>query len=128
VHFNVLKLGQAVDVPVAVNSFVLSLCVLDKVTVHANLGSVAFGDQNYLTELAQNVAVIRETYCFVIIVLFVERERLMFLADYNRRLTDCTPRFSSFSLVGIVTLYTVGFRVQSFGFLNFDQGRHLFKN
>jgi hypothetical protein len=42
--FDVLELGQAVDVPVTVDAFVLTLCVLDKVTVHTDFGGAAFGD------------------------------------------------------------------------------------
>ena len=42
--FDVLELGQAVDVPVTVDAFVLTLCVLAKVTVHTDFGGAAFGD------------------------------------------------------------------------------------
>ena len=70
--FDVLELGQAVDVPVPVDAFVLTLCVLDKVTVHTDFGGAAFGDQNYLTELTQNVAVIGQAHCFIVVVLFVK--------------------------------------------------------
>ena len=74
VNLNVLEPSQRIHVPVGADWVVLTLGVLNQVHLQFYFCSLAFRDQQRITEVAQNVAIVRLADRRVIKLFLVELE------------------------------------------------------
>ena len=61
VHFHILELSQAVNVPYTIAQVIFSQIILDEVHVHVLLGGLALWHNDDLAELADDVPVVWQT-------------------------------------------------------------------
>ena len=80
VDFNVLEFCQAVNIPVDIAYVVFTLCILEQVDLFLDLQGVSIWDNDYLTELADDMTGIGIVNRWIIFHLLVKTEVSMSVA------------------------------------------------
>ena len=83
VYLDVLELEKAINVPVGAAQVILALCVLDQIDLLAAFDCIAIWNQDDFAELADDMAGVWVTDCWVVFHLLIEGEVCMCFTNHE---------------------------------------------